>query len=50
MILESINIEVQVSGEARVEKVEFYIDDELKPTDTTEPYTWVWSEKTFGNT
>ncbi|MHA1667257.1 MAG: PKD domain-containing protein, partial [Candidatus Heimdallarchaeaceae archaeon] len=48
IIIGSINIEARGSDKARVEKVEFYIDDELKATDTTEPYTWVWNEKTFG--
>ncbi|HID25439.1 MAG TPA: PKD domain-containing protein [Thermoplasmata archaeon] len=48
IVIGSINIEVQVSGEARIEKIEFYIDDELKATDTTKPYAWTWSEKTLG--
>jgi len=48
IIIGSINIEAQVSDKTGVEKVEFYIDEELKATDTTKPYTWVWSEKTFG--
>ena len=26
--------------------MEFYIDDELKETDTTEPYSWIWNEIT----
>jgi len=31
-----------------INHVEFYIDNELKANDTTEPYVWMWSEKTFG--
>jgi hypothetical protein len=30
------------------EKVEFYIDGELKATKTQEPFIWTWSERTFG--
>jgi len=30
-----------------VNKVEFYIDDVLKATFTTEPYRWVWTEQGF---
>jgi hypothetical protein len=30
-----------------VNRVEFYVNDELKKIDTTEPYTWKWDEKTF---
>lgn len=51
-IIGAIDIEVYVyeswywQGEA--EKVEFYIDDVLKANKTSEPYTWTWTEKTFG--
>ena len=31
-----------------VQKVEFYIDNALKATVTTEPYLWNWTTKTFG--
>ena len=31
-----------------INHVEFYIDNKLKANDTTEPYVWIWSEKTFG--
>ena len=31
-----------------VQKVEFYIDNALKATVTTEPYLWNWTAKTFG--
>ena len=33
-------------GEA--ENVEFYIDDVLKANITSEPYSWTWTDKTFG--
>ena len=31
-------------SQSGVDRVEFYIDDELKATDTTAPYTWTWLE------
>ncbi len=31
-----------------VEKIEFYIDDDLKATLTSKPYTWTWNKRTFG--
>jgi 5-hydroxyisourate hydrolase-like protein (transthyretin family) len=30
-----------------VDKVEFYIDDELKALDSSPPYTWMWTERTL---
>jgi len=35
-------------GGWQVQKVEFYIDDALKATVTTEPYLWNWTAKTLG--
>ena len=32
----------------QVEKIEFYIDDELKTTLYSEPYLWTWNEKKIG--
>ena len=29
-----------------IDKVEFYIDGVLKATVTSEPYSWMWDEKT----
>ena len=29
-------------------KVDFYVDDSLKHTATSTPYTWTWDEKAFG--
>jgi hypothetical protein len=31
-----------------VEKVEFYIDNDLKETIISEPFIWSWTDKTFG--
>jgi len=30
-----------------VDKVEFYIDGDLKNTTTSEPYKWTWDKKSF---
>jgi hypothetical protein len=30
------------------DKVDFYVDDDLKATVTSEPFTWTWDEKAFG--
>ena len=32
-----------------IDYVEFYIDDDLKATDNTFPYSWIWDEKTLFN-
>ena len=37
-------VTVEVEGEG-VEKVEFYVDGELKSTDYDAPYEWVWNER-----
>lgn len=46
LIIGPITIEAEVTGDI-AERVEFYINDELKNTDYTEPYTWFWDETTF---
>ena len=47
-VLGKINVEAQVNGEAGfVEKVEFYLDNQLKATDTEEPYSWSWNQLSF---
>ena len=48
IILGPITIEVTAESTMEIEKVEFYIDDELKANDTTAPYLCTWSEKSFG--
>jgi len=40
-----ITIIANVSADAEVEKVEFYIDDTLENTTTTSPYEYVWNPK-----
>ncbi|KAA0002402.1 MAG: DUF362 domain-containing protein, partial [Thermoplasmata archaeon] len=47
VIIGKISIEIEVNGLSEVEKVEFYIDDNLKHTDYEKPYTWLWDEASF---
>ena len=48
-IIGKITIKANACGKNGIEKVEFYIDDELKFTDYDMPYDWPWNEKAFGN-
>ena len=41
-IVGPIKIKAKVESENEIDKVEFYIDDELKKTDTRAPYNWWW--------
>ena len=44
-----VTVEVETSDMGLgVERVEFYVDDDLKVNDTTLPYVFVWDEKVFG--
>ena len=51
-IIGKIDIEASVYeswyGPGQAERVEFYIDNVLKASVTTEPFTWTWAEKTLG--
>ncbi|RLF43993.1 MAG: hypothetical protein DRN17_05275, partial [Thermoplasmata archaeon] len=45
IIIGKADIMVDASDEiSDIEKVEFYVDDELKETLTAEPYSWTWNE------
>ncbi|HEC82538.1 MAG TPA: hypothetical protein ENI53_01460 [Thermoplasmatales archaeon] len=48
VIIGKITIKTDAYDENGVEKVEFYIDDELKNTDYNIPYSWLWDERVFG--
>ena len=48
IILGKITVEVDVYILNDIEKVEFYIDDILKNTDTEALYSWTWNEKAIG--
>lgn len=48
IVIGSITIEVDATdAEGSVSYVEFYVDDVLKSTDTSAPYTWLWNETAF---
>ena len=48
IIVGSINVEVEViEPDSGINRVEFYIDNELMETDIEPPYSWMWSKKTF---
>jgi len=45
VILGHITVEATIEGtDETVEKIEFYVDNELKCTDYEVPYTWSWDE------
>jgi len=47
-IIGRINIEVEAyDNESDIYSVEFYIDGDLKSTDTDAPYVWTWDENAF---
>lgn len=47
IIIGKVDIEVEVNGISEVEKVEFYIDNELMFADYDEPYEWMWDKISF---
>ena len=49
IILGRITIEVGASDEEGIEKVEFYINGNIKFTDYNEPYSWLWNEFAMGS-
>jgi hypothetical protein len=48
LVFFAIDVEVTASdNESGIALVEFYVDDTLKANDTTAPYSWGWSERSF---
>jgi len=48
IIIGPIDVTVNVSDNIYgIERVEFYIDDELRYSDEEKPYSWKWDEKVF---
>lgn len=46
LIIGDIDITVDMDdSQIGVKKVEFYVDEELKSTDTKKPYSWTWDER-----
>jgi hypothetical protein len=46
IVIKSIEVEATLLGGGTVDRVEFLLDGDVKSTDTTPPYTWLWTEKT----
>jgi len=47
LVIGKIGVEVNASAQKGVDRVEFYIDNELKHNDTTAPYNWTWDKRAF---
>jgi hypothetical protein len=48
IIVGKIDINVTATDDdSGIDRVEFIIDDQIKETDTTEPYGWTWTERAF---
>ncbi|KAA0012294.1 MAG: hypothetical protein FE041_03795 [Thermoplasmata archaeon] len=48
IIIGSITVKADAyDGETGISTVEFYVDDELKSTDSSQPYEWLWDETAF---
>lgn len=48
LVVGKITIEAEAfDNESGIDKVEFYVDDELKNTDHEAPYEWLWDETIF---
>ncbi|MGF3554462.1 MAG: Ig-like domain-containing protein, partial [Thermoplasmatota archaeon] len=46
IVLNEITIEVNAyDNDSGIEKVEFYIDGELRETDVSPPYSYLWNDK-----
>ena len=48
IILGKITIEVDAYDEDGIDRIEFYIDDDLCFSGHDEPYSWTWDETIFG--
>jgi hypothetical protein len=46
LVIGKIEVTANASdNQSGVQKVEFYVDEELKGTDATAPYSWTWSDR-----
>ena len=49
IIIGKIDIEVEaLANEGTIDYIEIFINDELKATLDSDPYTWRWNERVFG--
>jgi hypothetical protein len=44
IVIGAVNVEVDI-GNTSADKVEFYVDNELKDNDTEAPYEWKWDDR-----
>ena len=48
IIIRKINIEIAaIDSESGIQKVELFIDDQLKKTFNGKPYIYIWNERAF---
>ena len=48
LIFGKIDVDVYANNiDNEIDRVEFFVDDELKEIDTSEPYSWTWDERVF---
>jgi len=48
IVIGKVNVEVSVYSKNMIDRVEFYVDDEIKFIDDTPPYKWQWNEFSMG--
>jgi hypothetical protein len=48
LIIGDIDIEIDAFDELGIQKIDFYINDELRYTDLNGSYSWYWSDLEFG--
>jgi hypothetical protein len=48
IIFGDITFEANAFSKYGIDKIEFYVNDELKYVDSDFPFEWVWDEKSFG--
>ncbi|NIA10249.1 MAG: hypothetical protein GWP10_11125 [Nitrospiraceae bacterium] len=49
IIIGKISVDAYADDDVGIQKVEFYVDDELKETDFSHPYSWLWNGFAVGN-
>ena len=45
----SVSVEASATDDNGIQKVEFYVDDELKNTDNSSPYEWTWDTISYSS-
>ncbi len=48
IVIGKVTVKTSVYPEDTIERVEFYVDNELKFVDDKEPYQWLWNKCTIG--